>query len=597
MKKTPFFYILIILMLAAINTSAVFATAERAVVLNDTEYHSQWYMEKIGAPEAWNFPAVNHDVVVAVLDTGVDLNNPDLRNNIWINDREIIANDRDDDKNGYADDINGWDFVNNVPDPRPKFQTGFIDSEINHGTIVAGIIAAAQNNNFGIAGIAGQAKIMPLKVLNDKGEGTIANVVKAIDYAVNNKADIINLSFVVLNDIPELKEAIKRAYDAKIIVVAPAGNESRRNAPQSLDQEPLYPVCYQQGNDDYVVGVAATDALDQKTPFSNYGFSCVDISAPGVSFMGLTFFNPYQTYEGRPFDSYYEGYWDGTSMATAVVSGGFALIKSINPRLSREEAIAIIFNTAKNISRLNPNYLGQLGSGRIDLGAAAQAAYNNLRSRQDYVLAAIQSGGDNIQLFNVESEASSTVAFKFYPEGLSNSGANIAAGDLDGDGQSEIITAADGQIKVFDAQGKMKNKFFVRGLGARLSVAAGDLDGDGKEDIVVGAGRGYDPKVIVYNHEAKIIRQFFAYDKKFRGGVNVAAGDIDGNGKDEIIAGAGVGQALPVDAIINIGEMSTNSPHVRIFNEAGKAINEFMVYSADFNGGVNVGALAINLKK
>ncbi len=196
-----------------------------SIIPSDTYFNNQWYLQKIKAVQAWNVIRESPNIIIAVLDSGVQIDHPDLKDNIWVNKKEIPDNGIDDDKNGFADDSNGWDFVNNLPDPAPKFKEGFTEDGILHGTIIAGIAAAAGNNAAGVAGITWKAQIMPIKVLDDKGEGNTAKVVKGIDYAVANGAGIINLSFVGFGYSKSLDDAVKRAYDAGVIVVAAGGNE------------------------------------------------------------------------------------------------------------------------------------------------------------------------------------------------------------------------------------------------------------------------------------------------------------------------------------------------------------------------------------
>ncbi len=175
---------------------------------------------------------------------------------------------------------------------------------------MAGIAAASGNNATGITGVTWRAKIMPLKVLNDKGEGDTKNVIRAIDYAINNGADIINFSFVGEGKSLSLEAAIRRAYEKGILIFAAAGNEQADGQAYSLDDIPLYPACHDGGvGENMVIGVAATDALDQKAPFSSYGSRCVDISAPGVSIFSTTVYSPEHNANGTTFNKYYDGYW------------------------------------------------------------------------------------------------------------------------------------------------------------------------------------------------------------------------------------------------------------------------------------------------
>ena len=161
-KLSASFFIVLFLFLSVGPVSA-------GITPNDPYFSRQWYLPRIEADLAWTKIKESPDITVAVIDSGVDINNPDLKNNIWVNPKEILGNGIDDDHNGFIDDVNGWDFVNNVPDPSPKFEEGWTEAGVSHGTMVAGIIGAEGNNGIGVAGVTWKTKIMPLRVLNDKG--------------------------------------------------------------------------------------------------------------------------------------------------------------------------------------------------------------------------------------------------------------------------------------------------------------------------------------------------------------------------------------------------------------------------------------------
>jgi len=544
---------------------------------NDPYYSNQWYLSRIQAPAAWEKINRSPNITIAVIDAGVQINHPDLQDNIWTNEKEIPDNQIDDDHNGFIDDVHGWDFVGNVPDPSPKFDEGWIESGISHGTMVAGIIAATGDNHRGIVGLTWQAKIMPLRALNDKGEGRISEVIRALDYAVHNGADIINLSFVGFNYSQGLQDAIQRAYDAGVIVVAAAGNEQADGEGYNTDKNPIYPACYDGKNgENMVIGVAATDALDQKAGFSSYGFKCVDIAAPGVSFFGTI------TYGGNPVerDKYYDGFWSGTSMAAPVVSGALALIEEINPQLKPTEAVNILLQSADNISRLNPIYLGQLGSGRINLERALNLAQERLYSRLGRILLSPAS-------WPLETSSSSSpelliadkngAAWQHWPL-TGKAGNNFAAGDVDGNGEEEIISGgASGQdpyINIYAPDGKLRGRFPVydRNFKGGFSLAVADVNDDGLAEIIVGAGPGGGPHIRIFDHKGRLKGQFFAFETGFRGGVNVAAGNIDGQGAAEIIAARGQG----------------GMPEIKIFDRRGKLRGQFFAFEKKFRGGVNV---------
>lgn len=257
----------------------------------------------IDAPEAWDLQTGTR-VTVAVIDSGVDYNHPDLSQNIWSNTGEIAGNNIDDDNNGYVDDIRGWDFANNDNNPM---------DDNRHGTHVAGTIAALGNNGVGVVGVNWRAAIMPLKFLTGSGSGTTANAIKAIDYAAKMGARISNNSWGGGGFSQALSDAIARAAAAGHLFVAAAGNAGANN-----DATASYPANYPLDN---IVSVAATDASDQRASFSNYGATTVDLGAPGVGIMSTTPANAYQSLSG-------------TSMAAPHVSGVAALLLASDPALS-----------------------------------------------------------------------------------------------------------------------------------------------------------------------------------------------------------------------------------------------------------------------
>jgi len=546
-------------------------------VPNDTFYANQWYLDKIKALKSWGEKTAS-DKIIAILDSGVQIDHPDLRNNIWRNNKEIPENNIDDDNNGFIDDINGWDFVNNEPDPNPKFKKDFTEAGVLHGTIVAGIAAASSNNVAGITGVSWSSKIMPLKVLNDSGEGSTGTVVRAIDYAVKNGADVINLSFVG-NDFSEsLDNAIRRAHDAGIIIVAAAGNEQGEGNGYSLDKSPMYPVC-DDGNpgENMVIGVAATDAIDQKASFSSYGFKCVDIAAPGISIFSTVVYSPNKEIEGKLFDKYYDGFWSGTSMATPMVSATIAMMESVNPSLGRNQVVKLLLNSADNINKLNPSYLNQLGRGRLNVYNAVSSAKEDLVNNDARLLLA--------PLFNLNGRAriadiDGSIINEFDAYKNFSGGVNLASGDVNGDGVAEIITAPNSaggpHIKIFNLEGKLKGQFFVYDKKFRggVNIAVCDTGADGRLEIIAAPGPGLAPQVKIFDEKGALKSQFYAYDKKFRGGVNIACGDVDGDSINEIIAAPGKG----------------GGSLVRIFDSKGLVKNQFFVYNPSFRGGLKIAA-------
>ncbi len=239
-------------------------------VPNDTNYSNQWDMQKIDAEKAWDASTGSQDVLVGVIDTGVDYYHPDLRDNIWVNEAELNGEPgKDDDGDGYVDDIHGIDVVNGDSDPM---------DDNGHGTHVSGTIAAEGNNNIGIAGINWNTKIIACKFLNSQGAGYLSGAIECVNYMNTLKGMGYNL--VAVNNSwggggysDDLYNAFSSANDLGIIHVCAAGNENNDN-----DSNPSYPASYDLPN---IISVASTNNNDELSWFSNYGTESVDLAAPG----------------------------------------------------------------------------------------------------------------------------------------------------------------------------------------------------------------------------------------------------------------------------------------------------------------------------
>ncbi|UCG47062.1 MAG: S8 family serine peptidase [Phycisphaerales bacterium] len=292
-------------------------------VPNDRLYDSQWAPGKMDAEHAWDVSTGDADVVVAVLDTGADYNHRDLKDNMWINQAELNGDQGiDDDGNGFIDDIYGYNFIYNDPDP-------FDDH--GHGTHCSGIIAAVGNNSLDVTGICWNARIMALKFIGSLGEGTTADAVLAIYYAVQNGADILSNSWGSSGESRALQEALDYARSRGVIVVASAGN--------SNSDSPQYPAAYE-----HVISVAATDPNDRKWFLSNYG-DWIDIAAPGDEILSL---KPADAPGGT--QKTYTITSSGTSMAAPQVAGACALLLSANPFFKYSRVYDIITAATDPIS-------------------------------------------------------------------------------------------------------------------------------------------------------------------------------------------------------------------------------------------------------
>ena len=290
-----------------------------ATRLNEVSYYggsNEWNLNAIAAPEAWAAGYTGQGVTVAIVDTGIDLDHPDLVNNLWVNPGEIPGNGRDDDGNGYVDDIHGWDFAGR--DNRP-------DDGQGHGTHVAGSVAA-DANGFGATGVAPDANLMAIRVLGNSGSGSSFDVAAGIRYAAQNGADIINLSLGGGYS-SAIQSAIQYAGQLGSVVIAAAGNESA-----SL---PGYPARFS-ANYEHVVSVGAHSSSNRIASFSNDvgGSNAVQIDAPGASV--------YSTYVGGRYARL-----SGTSMAAPQVAGLAALILDANPNLTPSQVRSLLVSGAE----------------------------------------------------------------------------------------------------------------------------------------------------------------------------------------------------------------------------------------------------------
>lgn len=287
---------------------------ESSVLLNDPNMKETWGMQAIDTQRAWRITQGSKDVVVAIIDTGIDVNHPDIRPNLWRNPKELHNNHK-----GFIGDMHGWNFVDDNSD---------LTDNHGHGTHIAGIVGAVGGNNYGISGVAPKVSLMVLKYYDPKStnNNNLKNTLKAFEYAIENGASIINYSGGGTAPSAAEKAVIKRARKLGILVVAAAGNES-----SDSDVHKFYPADYDLDN---IISVTAVNKSKNVLSSSNYGKSTVDIAAPGH--------NIYSTF---PMNKGQFGYLTGTSQATAYVTGVAALIKSHNPSWKGAQVIKHIMHT------------------------------------------------------------------------------------------------------------------------------------------------------------------------------------------------------------------------------------------------------------
>lgn len=319
---------------------AGFESLESRIALTvDPSLSAQWALNNVGqaggipdadidAFEAWQVTSGSRNVVVAIVDSGIDFSHPDLAANIWTNPREVAGNGRDDDGNGYIDDVHGWDFVDNDNTPQDGFW---------HGTHVAGIIGAVGNNGIGISGVSQQVSILPLRFQNNSGSGYTGAAVSALNYVTRLK--LAGVPIVATNiswgggtsTSLSLQTALQAQANAGITVVVAAGNNGGDN-----DALPRYPSSYPFDN---IISVAGSDTADNLLGFSNYGATSVDLAAPGAGILSTL-----------PGGGY--GAISGTSMAAPHVTGTVALMAAVRPNATAAQIRSAVLGSVDRVASL-----------------------------------------------------------------------------------------------------------------------------------------------------------------------------------------------------------------------------------------------------
>ena len=363
----------------------------------------------IDALEAWDIETGDQDVIIALIDSGIDYTHPDLADRIWVNEDEVPDNEVDDDGNGFIDDIMGWDFPYNDPDPL----------DLNgHGTWCGGVFGAITNNNIGIAGISWNSKIMIMKIAYTDGVNYISDWVKGIQYAADNGADILSMEILSYTDSSLLRDAIDYAYDKGIFMCASAGNDDTSNKG--------YPA-----SNDKVLAVAATNQNDERCDEddwdwapgkgSNYG-DWIDVAAPG-NWIATTC--PTYPYYRDPESSLEYASVRGTSISCPIVAGVAALLLSRDSSLSPDEVKTLI---CENVDPYDSEYY--IGTGRVNAYKALLAlntppnkpdidgpTSGKPGEEQEFIFSAIDPHEDNISYIIDWGDDSGEVTLGPFPSG------------------------------------------------------------------------------------------------------------------------------------------------------------------------------------
>jgi subtilisin family serine protease len=373
------------------------ATTAHAAQALDPRQGEQWAVAAgslLDLPGAWQLTR-GAGVTVAIVDSGARLEHPDLAPNIWTNFDEVPGNGVDDDHNGYVDDVHGVDLSSARPGQDLADGAG-------HGTHVAGIVAAAANGR-GVVGVAPQAKLMIVRVLDDHGAGTTGAVAEGVRYAAANGARIINLSLGGDGRDEGMVAALQAAADANVLVVASAGNDGR-----DIDTKPSYPAALPAPN---LLAVASTDPDNGRgiSDYSNYGRLTVQVAAPGAQILST----------GKDGDYVL---MSGTSMAAPMVTGVAALAASVNPRMSAVDLRALLMENAARSGL--PVAAGYVDALHTVLAASSAAGYDTTQAPRVKILAATAQGKrTNIQA----AVLGATAAIRRYRVTLGGAAVQMAA--------------------------------------------------------------------------------------------------------------------------------------------------------------------------
>ena len=497
-----------------------------------------YYGEDIDWDAAWENPAFpTNEVIVAVIDSGVDYTHPDITNQMWVNNNEIPDNGIDDDLNGYIDDYRGYDFFYMDCEP---------DDNYGHGTHVAGTIAAETDNNIGVAGVCPSAKIMALKFMNKDGAGYISDSALALKYAADNGAKIINNSWGLNIMIQSLGDAIEYAAEKGCVIISAAGNDDTT--------QKLYPAGYADS-----FAVAATTSKDKKADFSNYG-DWIDFCAPGKDILSLRAKNTDMYSDDAPLVHIVDTNLylaNGTSMASPHAAGAAAILASKNPGHPGWVYGKIIAATSDNIDHRNPTYIDKLGSGRININSMlnydepAMFVKAKLPLFSDFSMEFIGAGTTTNLSITISSWTYSlsnvTVVVSNLTDGISLSATSVFIGNIAANfstnlpegtvllstGMSKKTRNEEVLVQVF-ADGILKDETTVSFIvynGFPSSVTVADWNNDGKKEFITTSGG----TIYVYDNRG-FLKWVFNSPAPSMTFNEVAVGDVDGDGFNELVA-------------------------------------------------------------
>lgn len=631
------------------TSSGNFSVCSAPGVCGPNIFGDQWGLQRIHIGDAWTATTGNaaQPVVVAVIDSGVDMTHPELQGRIWTNPGETAGNGVDDDGNGYVDDVHGWDVWHNTNDP---------SDNLGHGTFLAGIIGAATNNVTGMAGINWSVQIMPVRIGGKVGSGAnwsediinSSGQVKALKYARDNGADVINLSYGWSGSLdPILQDGINSIHDSGVILIGAAGNNG-----QDLATNPFYPASF--------TGVLSVGAwcpnnttLYRPAPlgtyctahpkgswptFSNYGLLTgnlalhgLDIVAPGVDTLSLRAAGTDMYDDGKHIVNGQYYFADGTSFSAPHTSGVAALLRAIKPGLAGDLASLILKQSAEDITDADIPGQGyaagpdaKSGNGVLDAAKAVTTLQNflaNPKPELTLVNGSVQvmnqtQGNLQVTVKNIGFSTASTVSYAVYakanlmgapvktgtisnivaggtsviswtyvlaavmtdnfsvsvasapaeyldtnnsmnitlkkvlagwPQAGGQGGALPLAVDLTGDGQPEVLAPSGTSVMAWSGDGSTVTGWpvTVGGASTIVAVAAADIDGDGRSEIIAVTNDGH---VYVWRNDGT---PFGAAWPAATGGAQAfyppAIGDLNGDGKQEIVLSGSNGHAYAWD--------------------------------------------------